>query len=120
MNDFPVDEWNEKDGTFGLWGWPILENGGPALKSGLEQLTFLEEQVSSLLERYQGICDKNRELEGLLGAQQDKVQQLEEMLKNKDILLATVESRIDRLLGKLSDFDSPVPDTPLLPGTEIH
>jgi len=85
------------------------------LNSGLGQLTFLEEQVSSLLEKYQEISDKNRELEELLGSQQHKVRQLEEMLKGKDVLLADVESRIDRLLRKFSDFNSPVPDTPLLP-----
>jgi len=84
----------------------------------LEQLGFLEEQVSSLLEKYQEMSDKNRELEELLASQQHKVLQLEEMLKGKDVLLADVESRIDRLLRKFSDFNSPVPDTPLLPAGE--
>jgi len=84
----------------------------------LEQLTFLEEQVSSLLEKYQGISDKNRELEESLSFQQHKVRQLEEILKGKDALLADVESRIDRLLRKFSDFNSPVPDMPLLPADD--
>jgi uncharacterized coiled-coil protein SlyX len=88
------------------------------LNSGFEQLNFLEEQVALLLEKYQGMSEKNRELEESLGSQQDKVRQLEEMLKGKDVLLAEVESRIDRLLRKFSDFNSPVPDTPLLPADE--
>jgi len=88
------------------------------LNSGFEQLNFLEEQVALLLEKYQGMSEKNRELEESLGSQQDKVRQLEEMLKGKDVLLADVESRIDRLLQKFSDFNSPVPDTPLLPADE--
>ncbi|NIA18954.1 MAG: cell division protein ZapB [Xanthomonadaceae bacterium] len=85
------------------------------MDSGFEQLNFLEEQVALLLEKYQGMGEKNRELEESLASRQDKVQQLEEILKAKDALLADVESRIDRLLRKFSDFNSPVPDTPLLP-----
>ncbi|MEA3240952.1 MAG: hypothetical protein U9P37_05185 [Pseudomonadota bacterium] len=88
------------------------------MNSGLEQLNFLEEQVALLLEKYQGMSEKNRELEESLGSQQDKVRQLEEMLKSKDILLADVESRIDQLLRKFPDFNSPVPDTPLLSADE--
>jgi len=88
------------------------------LNSGLEQLNFLEEQVSSLLEKYQGMSEKNRELEESLGSQRDKVRQLEELLKSKSVLLADVESRVDRLLRTLSEFNSPVSDTPLLPVDE--
>jgi len=46
------------------------------------------------------------------------VRQLEEMLKGRDVLLAEVENRIDRLLRKFSDLNSPAPDTPLLPVDE--
>ena len=88
------------------------------MNSGLEQLNFLEEQVALLLEKYQGMSEKNRALEESLGVQQDKVRQLEEVLKEKDVLLADVESRIDRLLRKFSDFNSSVHDTPLLPADE--
>jgi len=84
----------------------------------LEQLNFLEEQVALLLEKYQQMSDKNRELEEMLGSQQHKVLQLEEMLKDKNVLLADVENRIDRLLRKFPDFNSPIPDTPLLPAGE--
>ena len=88
------------------------------MNSGLEQLNFLEEQVALLLEKYQQMSDKNRELEEMLGSQQHKVLQLEEMLKDKNVLLADVENRIDRLLRKFPDFNSPIPDTPLLPAGE--
>jgi predicted nucleic acid-binding Zn-ribbon protein len=80
----------------------------------LEQLNFLEEQVALLLGKYQGMSEENRELKESLVSQQDKVRQLEEILKGRDALLAEVENRIDRLLRKFSDFDSPVPDPPLL------
>lgn len=88
------------------------------MNSGLEQLNFLEEQVALLLEKYQGMSEENRELKESLGSQQDKVRQLEEMLKGRDVLLVEVENRIDRLLRKFSDFNSPAPDTPLLPVDE--
>lgn len=88
------------------------------MNSGLEQLNFLEEQVALLLEKYREMSDKNRELEEMLGSQQHKVLQLEEMLKDKNVLLADVENRIDRLLRKFPDFNAPIPDTPLLPAGE--
>ena len=90
------------------------------MNNGFEQLNFLEEKVSLLLEKYQGMSQKNRELEELLGSQQDKVRQLEEMLKGKDDILADVEGRIDRLLRKFSDFDPLVSNTPLLPADELN
>jgi len=88
------------------------------LNSGFEQLDFLEERIVSLLDKYQEISEKNRALEVSLGYQTDKIQQLEESLKTKDALLVDVESRIDGLLRKFSDFNSTVPDTPSLPVDE--
>ncbi|RLB67019.1 MAG: hypothetical protein DRH04_08555, partial [Deltaproteobacteria bacterium] len=57
---------------------------------GLEQLSFLEEQVVSLLDKYQELGEKNRELEALLDSQQGRLRQLEELLKSKDALLVEV------------------------------
>ncbi len=88
------------------------------MDSGLEQLDFLEQRVGLLLEKYRGMSEKNTELEEKLGSQQQRVQQLEEMLKNKDSLLADVGSRVERLLQKFTDINPPVPDTPLLPADE--
>jgi len=85
---------------------------------GLEQLSFLEEQVVSLLDKYQELGEKNRELEALLDSQQGRLRQLEELLKSKDALLVEVEGRIDRLLQKIADIHPSVPDTPLLPPDE--
>jgi chromosome segregation ATPase len=88
------------------------------LNKGLEQLSFLEEQVVSLLDKYRELNERNRELEELLDSRQGRLRQLEEMLSDKDALLAEVEGRIDRLLQKFSGVNQPVPDTPLLPPDE--
>ncbi len=88
------------------------------MNKGLEQLSFLEEQVVSLLDKYRELDKRNRELETLLDSQQGRLRQLEEKLNRKDTLLAEVEGRIDRLLQNFSDVNPPVPDTPLLPPDE--
>jgi len=86
---------------------------------GMEQLNVLAEKVTALLEAHGRLQQENRELQEAVGRCRDRVRELETTLRSREELLASVEHKVDDLLGKLADFAareaSPPAGSSLLP-----